>query len=95
MTLDEKIVVSAYTGYLMCDFNEVHRYIENLLDRPVFTHELALGMIQDEIREKSKADFLKIYADKEVRLGLKKGQKNGRTEKMSVLRQERSLHWCV
>ena len=44
MTLDEKIVVSAYTGYLMCDFNEVHRYIENLLGRPVFTHELALGL---------------------------------------------------
>lgn len=46
---------------------------ENLLGRPVFTHELALGMIQDEIREKSKADFLKICADKEVCLGLKKG----------------------
>lgn len=73
MALDEKIVVSAYTGYLMCDFNEVHRYIENLLGRPVFTHELALGMIQDKIREKAKADFLKICADKEVRLGLKKG----------------------
>lgn len=73
MTLDEKIVVSTYTGYLMCDFNEVHRYIENLLGRPVFTHELAIGMIRDEIREKSKADFLKICADKEVCLGLKKG----------------------
>lgn len=73
MTLDEKIVVSAYTGYLMCDFNEVHRYIENLLGRPVFTHELALGMIQDKIKEKSKDDFLKICANKEVRLGLKKG----------------------
>lgn len=73
MTLDEKIVVSAYTGYLMCDFNEVHRYIEKLLGRPVFTHDLALDVIEDEVREKSKDDFLKICADKEVRLGLKKG----------------------
>lgn len=62
MTLDEKIVVSAYTGYLMCDFNEVHRYVEKLLGRPVLTHELARGKIQDEIREKAKADFLKICA---------------------------------
>lgn len=63
MTLDEKIVVSAYTGYLMCDFNEIHRYVEKLLGRPVFTHELAHEAIQNEIRKKSKADFLKICAD--------------------------------
>ena len=63
MTLDEKIVVSAYTGYLMCDFNEVHKYIEKLLGRPVLTHELARRKIRDEIREKAKADFLKICAN--------------------------------
>lgn len=66
MTLDEKIVVSAYTEYLMCDFNEVHKYIEKLLGRPVFTHELATDLIQKEIREKSKPDFLKICNGEEV-----------------------------
>lgn len=68
MTLDEKIVVSAYTSYLMCDFNEVHKYIENLLGRPVFTHELATDPIQKEIHEKSKLDFLKICNGEEVRV---------------------------
>lgn len=28
MTLHEKVVLSAYTGILMCDFWEVHKYIE-------------------------------------------------------------------
>lgn len=72
MTLNEKIVVSAYTGYLMCDFNEVHKYIEKLMGRPVFTHELSLDLVQDEIKKKSKADFLKICSGEEIHLDLDK-----------------------
>ena len=60
MTLKEKVIVSAYTGYLMCDFSEVHKYIEDLFGRPVWTHELADERIQSELHEKSKADFLKL-----------------------------------
>ena len=60
MTKQEKIIVSAYTGVLMCDFDDVHEYIQKKLDRQVFTHELADKDIQKEIEEKSKEDFLKI-----------------------------------
>jgi len=60
MTLHEKVVLSAYTGILMCDFNEVHKYIEKLLGRPVWTHELASDILWMEIQEKAKPDFLKI-----------------------------------
>lgn len=60
MTKYEAIVVSAYTGFLMCDFNDMHEYIEKKLGRPIYTHELALDLIQDEIHEKVKPDFLKI-----------------------------------
>ena len=31
MTKQEKIVVSAYTGVLMCDFDDLHEYIEDKL----------------------------------------------------------------
>ena len=41
MTLEEQIIVSAYTGYLMCDVSNVHKYIEKKLGRPVWTHEMA------------------------------------------------------
>lgn len=63
MTKYEAIVVSAYTGFLMCDFNDMHEYIEKKLGRPVWTHEFADKSIWDEIREKVKPDFLKICAE--------------------------------
>lgn len=60
MTLRERIIVSAYTGVLMCDFNHVHDYIEEKLKRPILTHELAFESIQAEIKEKVHEDFLSI-----------------------------------
>lgn len=60
MTKQEKIIVSAYTGMLMCDFDDVHEYIQKKLGRPVFSHELADKDIQKEIEEKTKGDFLEI-----------------------------------
>lgn len=53
MTLHEKVVLSTYTGILMCDFSEVHKYIEKLLSwlrRPYGRRS----------RKKAKPDFLKI-----------------------------------
>lgn len=65
MTKQEKIIVSAYTGTLMCDFGDVHEYIEKKLGRPVYTHELADKNIWKEIEEKSKEDFLEICKQEE------------------------------
>ena len=31
MTHREKVIISAYTGVLMCDFGDVHEYIEKYL----------------------------------------------------------------
>lgn len=59
----EKIVVSAYAGVLMCDFSDVHKYIEEKLERPVFSHEFAGKRIWEEIRIKTRADFLAICDD--------------------------------
>lgn len=60
MTKHEAIVVSAYTGFLMCDFNDLHEHIEKKLGRPVYTHEFAHNLIWNEVHEKVKPDFLKI-----------------------------------
>lgn len=57
MTKREKVVVSAYTGVLMCDIDDLQKYVEEKLGRPVFTHEFAEQSIWDEIHEKSKFDF--------------------------------------
>ena len=31
MTKQEKVIVSAYTGVLMCDFADLHEYIEKIV----------------------------------------------------------------
>ena len=60
MTKQEKIIVSAYTGVLMCEFADLQKYIEKKFGRPVFTHELADKGMLAEIKEKTKEEFLEI-----------------------------------
>jgi len=64
MTDKEKAIVMAHTGVCMLTgdkFQIFHKYIEDILGRPVWTHEI--GYIEDEIKEKSKADFIALCAD--------------------------------
>lgn len=62
MTEREGAVLSAYTGILMCKtFSPVHEYIEEIMGRPVWTHEIP--MLADEIKEKSKEEFSKIITE--------------------------------
>ena len=63
MTDHEKAIVTAYTGITMLagdKFQIFHKYIEDLLGRPVWTHELADPAVWEEIKEKSKKDFLDL-----------------------------------
>lgn len=52
-------IISAHTGTLIGEFSDMHSYIELLLERPVFTHELASKEMWKEIRKKSLKDFIK------------------------------------
>lgn len=55
MTKEEGIILSAYTGYLLVDnFGDVHEFVEKLLGRPVWTHQLADPAIHEEIRRECK-----------------------------------------
>jgi hypothetical protein len=60
MTKEEKLIVSAYTGILMTDFSSLHGFIEEKLGRPVWTHELAIKSVWDEIKESVAIDFMKL-----------------------------------
>ena len=61
MTKREAAIVSAYTGVLIGDCNETHRYIEEIMGRQVFTHELSY--ISDDITKRSKNDFMNIKVE--------------------------------
>lgn len=60
MTEQERVIVSAYTGYLLCGFDKVHKYIEEKLGRPVWTHELASDEIWHEIQDATREDFMRL-----------------------------------
>lgn len=65
MTDPERAIIMAYTGVCMLHgdkLNIFYKYIEELLGYPVWTHELADRKLWDEIKEKSKADFLALCA---------------------------------
>lgn len=64
MTDKEKAIVMAHTGICMLTgdkFQIFHKYVEDIMGRPIFTHEM--GWLEDEIKEKSKADFIALCAD--------------------------------
>lgn len=58
MTKEEAAIVSAYTGFLIGSFSDMHAYVEKIMGRPVWTHEMGDKRIADEISEKAKADFV-------------------------------------
>ena len=68
MTDKEKAIVMAHTGICMLTgekYGVFHTYIEDIMGRPVYTHELAIQSISDEIKEKSRDDFIKLCMEEQ------------------------------
>ena len=61
MTWKEAILLSAYTGVLLVpDFSDVHKFCEDTLGRPIWTHEFADQDVQKEIREKLRPQIMEL-----------------------------------
>lgn len=63
MTRREAAIVSAYTGYLVGDFTDLHNYAAQLMERPIWAHELANKDLAAEISRRAKPDFVAIEID--------------------------------
>ena len=63
LTKKQSAVISAYTGILAGPFSDTHEYVERIMGRPVFTHEMGSKKIAAQIREKARADFLALVAE--------------------------------
>ena len=66
MTDREKAIVMAHTGICMLTgdkFQIFHKYVEDIMGRPVWTHDI--GWLENEIKEKSKDDFIALCADED------------------------------
>ena len=63
MTLKERIIVETYTGYVMTngfERPEVYKYMEDLLGRPVWTHELGGRELREKLQKLSQPDFIAL-----------------------------------
>lgn len=61
MTNREKAICMAFTGVSFFKGEQLryfYQYVEGLLGRPVYTHEIAL--LADKIKELSREDFTKL-----------------------------------
>ena len=64
MTKQEAILISAYTGFLLTkNWNDVHKFIEETLGRPVQTIEIANPKVIEEIREKLKPQIIEMIKE--------------------------------
>lgn len=66
MTDREKAIVMAYTGVTMLTddkFRIFHQYVEDIMGRPVMTHELGSAAMVKEIKARTMEDFMALCAD--------------------------------
>jgi hypothetical protein len=60
MNRHEAAIVSAYTGFLLGSFEEMQKYAEKTLNRPIFTHEFGDKKLAEELRMATYNDFIKL-----------------------------------
>lgn len=63
MTKHELLVMSAYTSYLLCEAEELHKFVEETLGCPVLTHELSEKEIWVKLRDKLRPEINKIMEE--------------------------------
>ena len=56
----DRLVISAYTGYMLADFNDIHAFIAKTLGRPVYNHEFAESALLNEIHSKLENEWRDI-----------------------------------
>ena len=60
MTKREAAVMSAFTGIMIGEFRDMHGYAEEVLDRPIMSHEFANKALCEKLKEATRAEFMKI-----------------------------------
>lgn len=61
MTKKESLIISAYTGFMICkQFSDMHEFIEQVMERPVFTHEMGSEHFLKEVQERLKPQLIEL-----------------------------------
>lgn len=65
LTKEQAAIIGVYTGVLCGDFADAQEYIEKLMGRPVWTHEMGSKAFAAELTNLARSDFLSICNVKE------------------------------
>lgn len=60
LTKEQAVIISGYTGFLICDFVDLHEDIEKRLQRPVWTHEMGNPAFAENVQTLYREDFLNL-----------------------------------
>lgn len=63
LTKEQAIIVSGYTDFLICEFDDLHKDIEKRLGRSVFTHDLPAISVRGLYRD----DFIAMQPEGETK----------------------------
>jgi len=64
MTHQESLLISAYTGVMLCkSFSDMHKFVEQTLGRPVYTHEVAIPSVMEDIKEKLLPQIIELISN--------------------------------
>jgi hypothetical protein len=65
LTREQAAIIGAFTGILCGPFEDVHGAFERVLNRPVFTHEMANKDLWAEVKKLIEPEYLAICAIEE------------------------------
>lgn len=65
LTKEQAAIIGVYTGCTCGPFEDIHKKIEDVLERPVCSHEMADKNLMEHVRSMIRDEFLEICADKE------------------------------
>jgi len=63
LTRDQAAILSAAAGILCGPFFDLHKKIEDLIGRPVWTHEMGDKELMDKVKKLALPELLAICAD--------------------------------
>lgn len=63
LTKEQAIILTAFTGIMMCEFSDFHGDVEKRLGHPVFTHQFGDRPFTEKLKDVYRDDFLKLMPE--------------------------------
>jgi hypothetical protein len=65
LTKEQGIILTGYTGLMLCKFSDFHKDVEKRLGCPVFTHQFGDKAFAESLKSVYKDDFMAILPEED------------------------------